>query len=250
MYQKDPIIYIGYDEHEQDAFEVLVHSINKHASKPITILPLRQDKLRAAGLYSRLHYIDADGQLWDSVDGRPFSTQFSFTRFLVPAINQYEGLALYMDCDMLVRSDIWEVFDYCSNPNKAVFTVFHNYQPDDGYKLDNKLQQSYNKKNWSSFVVYNCDHTINLDLTSFDVSRKSGRYLHTFGWLPDPKFFGEIPEKWNWLDHHSSESIDACNVHFTTGGPWFKHWKVKREADMKYADEWLQAFNSIEGMTK
>ena len=83
MYKKDPVIYIGYDEREHDAFEVLVHSIKKHASKPITILPLKQDKLRAAGLYSRLHYTDSDGQCWDSVDGRPFSTQFSFTRFLV-----------------------------------------------------------------------------------------------------------------------------------------------------------------------
>ena len=144
MYKKEPIIYIGYDEHEHDAFEVLVHSIEKHASKPITILPLRQDKLRAAGLYSRLHYTDETGQHWDTVDHRPFSTQFSFTRFLVPAVNQYEGLALFMDCDMLVRSDIWEVFDHCNNPNKAVFTVFHNYQPDDGYKLDNKSTFNFN----------------------------------------------------------------------------------------------------------
>ena len=246
MYKKDPVIYIGYDEREHDAFEVLVHSIKKHASKPITIIPLKQDKLRAAGLYSRLHHTDNDGQFWDSVDGRPFSTQFSFTRFLVPALNQYEGLALFMDCDMLVRSDIWEVFDYCTDPKRAVYTVFHKYNPDKGLKLDNKIQQSYSKKNWSSFVVYNCDHPIHLDLTSFDVSRKSGRYLHTFGWLNQPIYFGEIPEKWNWLDHHSSENIEAKNVHFTTGGPWYTHWKASRDADEKYASEWLSEYNNLQ----
>ncbi|MEK9918228.1 MAG: hypothetical protein VW496_02440, partial [Pelagibacteraceae bacterium] len=88
MFKKEPIIYIGYDEREKDAFEVLVYSIKEHASKPITIIPLKQDKLRAAGLYSRLHYVDENGQSWDSIDGRPFSTEFSFTRFLVPAVNQ------------------------------------------------------------------------------------------------------------------------------------------------------------------
>jgi len=248
MFKKEPIIYIGYDEREKDAFEVLVYSIKEHASKPITIIPLKQDKLRAAGLYSRLHYVDENGQSWDSIDGRPFSTEFSFTRFLVPAVNQYEGWALFMDCDMLVRSDIWELFEEYNNENKAVYTVFHNYSPDDGYKLDNKIQQNYSKKNWSSFMLFNCSHPINLDLTSLDVSRKTGRYLHTFQWLAHPHLFGELKEEWNWLDGHSSEGIDAKNAHFTTGGPWFEHWKPTREADKKYANEWIKTFNKIQGM--
>jgi hypothetical protein len=65
------------------------------------------------GLYRRESEM-IDGQPYDVIDGRPFSTEFSFTRFLVPALNMYEGKALFMDSDMYVRADINELFDICS----------------------------------------------------------------------------------------------------------------------------------------
>ena len=87
--------------------------------------------------------------------------------------------------------------------------------------------------------MFNCGHELNLILTPQEVNTKSGRWLHTFSWLPEKEAdIGTIPEEWNWLDNHSSTDINAKNVHFTTGGPWFKNWGSKRDIDNKYAIEW------------
>jgi hypothetical protein len=239
-YSKDPVVYIGYDAKEHVAFEVLVESIKRTASRPIHIVPIKADKVRAAGLYNRCYRVDENGQYWDISDGRPFSTAFSFSRFLVPALEQYEGWGLFMDCDMMVRSDIWEIFETFNDPDYAVYTVPHSYIPPEGLKLDGKLQQPYPFKNWSSFMLFNCSHPVNLDLSPDNVSRKSGRWMHSFQWLPSNDLIGRIPEEWNWLDDHSDPTITPKNVHFTTGGPWFEHWKPARECDETYAEEWLK----------
>ena len=241
-FKKDPIIYIGYDEREQVAFDMCVASIRENASKPINIIPLRENSLRRAGLYRRSHW-QVDNQKYDNFDGRPFSTSFSFTRFLVPHLNQYEGLALFMDCDMFVRSDIWKVFEKCEEPysglndDYAVYCVHHDYMPNKGKKMDNQIQEPYNRKNWSSFMVFDCGHEGNKRFTVDDVNTKEGRWLHNFKWLNDYEI-GYIPSEWNWLDGFSNEHPEPANVHFTTGGPWFDEWKPSRDVDKKYADEW------------
>ena len=65
------------------------------------------DVLERMGMYNRKHTVQ-NGQMIDDIDGKPFSTEFSFSRFLVPALNMYQGWALYMDCDMYLRTDINE----------------------------------------------------------------------------------------------------------------------------------------------
>ncbi len=94
-------------------------------------------------------------------------------------------------------------------------------------------------KNWSSLIMFNCGHSENRKLTPEVVNTQTGRWLHGFGWLPDKEAdIGRIPEEWNWLDGHSPEDMDAKNVHFTTGGPWFKDWRPRGEVEGKYAVEW------------
>ena len=105
--------------------------------------------------------------------------------------------------------------------------------------MDGKEQHIYPRKNWSSLIMFNCGHELNQKLTPQEVNTKSGRWLHTFQWLPEKEAdIGSIPEEWNWLDNHSSSDLNAKNVHFTTGGPWFKNWGSKRDIDNKYAIEW------------
>ena len=103
--------------------------------------------------------------------------------------------------------------------------------------MDNQIQSNYNRKNWSSFVLWNCEHPANKRLTIEDVNTKSGRWLHNFSWLED-KEIGSIHPKWDFLDGWTDENINPCNVHFTTGGPWFEDWKPKRLCDAHYAGEW------------
>tara|TARA_R110000765_G_scaffold325720_3_gene417154 strand:+ start:16071 stop:16811 length:741 start_codon:yes stop_codon:yes gene_type:complete len=232
-------VYIGYDPIEQEAYEVMVHSIDKHTKQGcgINIVPLIRSKLEKEGLYSR-KYVNKDGQRYDIIDGRPFSTQFSFSRFLTPHIHK-KGWALYMDCDMYLRADLNELFEEYSNDSKALMVIKHDYSPTSSRKMDNQVQENYNRKNWSSVMLFNCDHPANSKLTVADVNEKDGRWLHNFGWLEDNEI-GEIHEEWNWLDSWSSATIDAKNVHFTTGGPMFSDWTGRGAADVVYANEWVQ----------
>lgn len=250
-------IYIGYDPREHIAVRVLMDSIQEHASRPLNVVTINQQALRRIGLYRRAPHVDStcwaaepSNVMMDGFDGRPASTEFSFSRFLAPFLNQLEGFALFMDCDMYFRTDPCELFDTFATPDApAIQVVQHQY--DDGGKLQTKLygcpQTQYTRKNWSSVVLWNCGHPAHANFTVDDVNTKEGNWLHNFRWLPDEQI-GALPEAWNWLDGHSDQSIDAKNVHFTTGGPWFSKeaglgydtWTPHRDgADALYAREWL-----------
>lgn len=239
---KMPTIYIGYDPKEDIYYRALKASIEKHASRSYNIVPLVQKELRRAGLYWRGSEWNNGNQL-DMFDEKPFSTQFSFTRFLVPFLQQSSGLALFMDCDMFVRSDITEVFDRF-NTSLPLACVKHNHNPTEETKFGGeRLQTQYNRKNWSSFVLWNCDHKDHRELTIGDVNTKPGSWLHAFSWLEEE--IGSIPEEWNWLDGHSRENINPKNVHFTTGGPIWPHWVPTRNIDALHADEFKRFLETV-----
>ena len=237
-------IYIGYDSREAIAYDVLKESILDHTSEPVNIIPLYKEDLRKINMYRRSSYMK-DNNHYDTIDHKPFSTDFSFTRFLVPFLNRLSGYALFMDCDMLVRSDISKVFDYAKQgEDKAIWCVKHKHIPNTPTKMDDKIQTVYSRKNWSSFVLWNCSHEGNKNLTIDDVNLKTGWYLHNFKWLVDDEI-GELPTEWNWLDGYSPEEIEAKNVHFTSGGPWFRSWKPTTSSDAKYALEWTVLYDGI-----
>ena len=245
-----PTIYVGYDPREDLAYNVLKHSAHKHASGPLNVYPIKQDLLRRTGLYRRAWQLgssslpsptnDQDIQHRDIFDGKPFATDFSFSRFLVPFLHRLEGWALFMDCDMFFRSDPLELFEKYNDPKYAIYCVKHDYAPTEKIKMYGNEQYQYSRKNWSSVVMFNCDHNGHKNYTVDDVSTKPGLWLHNFIWLED-KDIGELPEEWNWLDGHSPASLDAKNVHFTRGGPWFRGavWEPINEQDELYAQEWL-----------
>lgn len=168
----------------------------------------------------------------DQFDGRPFSTDFAFTRFLVPALMslwQRSGPALFVDCDFLFREDIANLF-MLFDPSKTIQVVQHRYEPLETVKMDGQVQQVYPRKNWSSLILWNCDKA---HLPVSVVNGWSGRKLHGFDWVTDGQI-GNLPEEWNWLEGHSSPRLDPHAVHFTRGGPWFEEWQ-----NVAYANEWL-----------
>ena len=243
--EKINTVFIGYDPREKIAATVLEFLIRENSPKPINVKLLRKDILEKMGLYYRKH-TTVNEQDIDSIDMRPFSTEFSFSRFLVPALMMYEGWALYMDCDMYLRTDINELFEEYDSDFYPVYCVKHDYNPTDAYKMDGKQQSKYPRKNWSSFMLWNCGHELNRKLTPREVNTQPGSYLHQFQWLPDKdSALGTIHEEWNWLDGHSDEEIKPKNVHFTTGGPWFRGWGSNRATDGLYASEWNQDYSFL-----
>lgn len=224
-------VFIGYDPREDLAFEVCKFSI-KRRTGPLEVFALKQEQLRMQGLYTR-PWVKHGNQLKDLLSDAPMSTEFSNTRWLTPFLSS-EKWSLFMDPDMLVLADIKAVFDQADD-RYAVMCVKHQHNPSDKTKMDGCLQTQYNRKNWSSFMLFNKEHPANARLTLDLINSVPGRDLHRFCWLQDEDI-GALDEGWNWLEGHSSPDVlPIHNIHFTRGGPWFENWQ-----DVAYADIWKQ----------
>lgn len=225
-------IFIGYDSRESEAYHVCVRSILQHSSIPVRIFALDEHYLRSAGLFWRPQRKHGPGHGVDLMDGKPFSTEFSFTRFLLPWL-QDGGWAIFVDLDFLFRADIAELFDL-RDKSKALMCVHHDYRPDETIKMDGVAQERYQRKNWSSLMMWNLTHEAHEALGIKDVNERPGSWLHRFQWLPD-ELIGEIPLEWNWLAGYSDPAVEPKAVHFTLGGPWMSQY-----ANVPFADEWRQ----------
>lgn len=211
-------IFIGYDSREPVAFSVLAQSIIARATQPVSIHPLALNHLRR--IYTRVQ---------ESTE----STEFSLTRFLVPYLCDYDGIAIFMDCDMLCRVDIGDVMLHVmADPRRAVWCCQHDYQPKSGVKFLGQRQLAYPRKNWSSFMVFDCARCTSL--TPEYVNKSTGLMLHRFWWTNDDQI-GALPLEWNWLVGEYDKNPDAKILHYTLGGPWFDGYE-----QCDYADEWRQ----------
>ena len=235
---KSRIIYIGFEPREATAFAVACNSIRRRLTQPIRIVGLELTQLREMGMYWRDHGLvtnnDGTTQMWDRVSDAPIATEFSNSRFLVPHLAG-DGLAMFADCDILVRQDIRKLFDIAeADPTKAVHVVKHDYVPKDHIKMDNQIQTRYPRKLWSSVMVFDCDHPANKNLYVNDVNNLAGRDLHRFCWLEDSQI-GALPESWNWIPDHSPHDVQPAIVHYTEGGPWLEKYE-----SAPFAAEWSE----------
>ena len=222
-------IFVGYDSREAEAFDVCRFSLLARSSIPLRIQPLGQPE----GLYRRTWHMES-GQRVDDRDGRPFSTEFAFSRFLVPAIMNGSGWALYCDCDFLFLDDVAQLIEL-RDSRFAVQCVKHQHEPRPSLKIFGSAQVAYPRKNWSSLVLWNCAHPANRALTVDAVNSQPGRWLHGFSWLKDEDI-GALPEVWNWLSGWSSPDIAPKAVHYTGGGPWVDDCRAVPLADLWLAE--------------
>jgi len=214
-------VFVGWDSREDIAYQVCKHSILTR-TPDAEVIPIKQDEMRKRGLYTR------------PVD-KLASTEFTFTRFLIPELCNYTGWALFIDCDIILTTDIAELFAQADD-RYAVMCVHHDYTPKEGVKMDGQKQTVYPRKNWSSVMLINCGHPDNQALTADAVNNPelTGAHFHRFSWLEDDKI-GGISHEWNWLVGVYSEPEDGSPklIHYTEGGPWFENY-----ADCGYADLW------------
>ena len=105
--------------------------------------------------------------------------------------------------------------------------------------MDGKTQSLYPRKNWSSMVLWNCEHPSNKQVIPSMVNNETGKFMHRFSWLKDEEI-GQISHEWNWLEGWYKEPQDGKPkaIHFTEGGPWFKNCQ-----DVDYADLWIATAN-------
>jgi lipopolysaccharide biosynthesis glycosyltransferase len=220
-------LFIGYDPREAIAFSVLAHSIHLRASEPVRVAPLMLSELQ--GVFTR--------------ERHPLqSTDFAFTRFLVPHLSGYRGWSLFTDCDMLVLDDIaklWRLRD----DRYAVMAVKHDHRPRESVKFLAQPQTQYPNKNWSSVMLFNNARCT--ALTPEYVNRASGLELHQFKWLESEALIGELPHRWNHLVGYDAPSRDVSLVHYTLGGPYFDEYR-----NCEFADEWRQELQRMLGCTQ
>lgn len=223
-------VYLGYDPREDAAYQVARNSIWKRTKEPLNIYPLRLNHLP---MLTR-PIEKRDGKLWCPISEAPMSTEFAISRFCVPFL-QESGWALFADCDILCHEDITNLFEL-ADPRYAIMVVKHKFGA--GYsnqKMDGQIQTSYNRKNWSSVVLWNLDHAANKKFHIEHLNTWPGRDLHAFKWLEDSEI-GELPQKWNWLINVTPGRPEREGIwHYTLGLPIFENY-MKRDS---YDYEWL-----------
>jgi lipopolysaccharide biosynthesis glycosyltransferase len=207
-------IFIGYDPREAVAYHTCANSIIRHASKPVAIIPLALNLIED---YTETH-----------TDG---SNQFIYSRFLVPHLMDYTGHAIFIDGDMIVRSDIAELWQW-RHKQYDVQVVKHNYETCMTEKYLGSKNENYPRKNWSSVIIWNCESPANKQLTPEFVQRSTGAELHRFTWIRDEQI-GDLPAEWNWLPDEYGPNINADLLHYTLGAPCFHDF-----ATTPMADEW------------
>jgi len=216
-------IFIGYDNREKIAYHVLSKSIIENSSIPVTITPIKLENLK---------------KFYKRKKGLKDSTEFSISRFLTPYLSNYEGYSLFLDCDFIVKGDIAQLLAIIKkDKNKALWCVKHNHNPKEIRKFLGEKQLKYNKKNWSSFVIYNNSKC--KILSSSFVSKANGLYLHQFKWTKD-SLIGSLPSSWNVLVGYQKIPTKFNALHYTKGGPYFKEFRSSPEA--KY---WLNHYKDL-----
>lgn len=215
-------IFIGFDSRETVAYHVLCQSILARSSRPVSFTPIALKNLE--GVFQR--------------ETHPLqSTQFSFSRFLVPWMSGYEGWSLFMDCDMICREDIARLFE-CCDENYAVMVAKHVHIPREETKFLGAKQSKYEKKNWSSVMLFN--NAKCRALTPEYVNTATGLELHQFKWLEGDHLIGEFDKKWNHLVDYNEPNPNAAIVHYTLGGPYFEAYK-----GCEFSREWEEEFQEM-----
>jgi lipopolysaccharide biosynthesis glycosyltransferase len=215
-------IFIGYDSKEKIAYHVLSESILRNSTEPVKITPVFLKNIK---------------NFFQRERNQISSTEFSFSRFVVPYLMNYEGWGLFMDCDMLMQADIAELWKL-REPKYAVQLCKHDYIPKNKNKFLNQSQTIYEKKNWSSFMLMNSEKC--KKLTPEYINIASGLELHQFKWLESESLIGSLPLEWNWLVGEYPYKENVKNIHYTEGGPYFK-----KSSNCDYAKDWFHLYKDI-----
>ena len=209
--------FLGHDPVETGTYHVMSNSLIRHSSMPISISPVSLKNLE--GILTR--------------DRHPLqSNDFAFSRFLVPWMCNFEGWAVFSDCDMIVKDDpakLWALRD----DRFAVKVVKHNHIPSEEVKYLGTTQTKYPRKNWSSVVLWNCAHPSVRCLDPAFVNTADGLHLHQFRFLQDGEI-GDLPKTWNHLVGYDEYNNNSKLIHYTTGGPYFDEYK-----NCDYHQDWF-----------
>ena len=220
-------IVVGFDQKESVAYHTFVQSVIENSTIPTRFMPLNIGSLTN---YKETH---KDG-----------SNDFIYSRFLVPYLMNFDGWAIYADGDMVCLEDIKKLWDL-RDDKFAVQVVKHDYKTKIKTKYWGNKNEDYPRKNWSSLILWNCNHVSHKILTPKFIQQKTGAFLHRFSWIKDEEI-GEVEKEWNWLAMEYEEKNDINLIHYTIGTPCFEEYQNK-----SLSSYWKKSFlNILDGYYK
>lgn len=185
-------VFIGFDPRQTISYTVLAHSIATRSSSPISITPLILEQLPIA---------------------RCGLTPFTYSRFLVPYLCDYDGWALFLDADMLLNDDISKLFNMA----------------DDRYSV--MVAKNEKKFEWASAILFNCSKCKILTPEYIETADR----MHVFDWL-DSADIGCLPPEWNYLVGYDKGIENPSLIHFTQGVPIFKETECS-----EFSEKWIRS---------
>jgi lipopolysaccharide biosynthesis glycosyltransferase len=215
-------VVIGYDNEIPLLAHTATHSLLEHSTVPL-----------------RIHYLNKRNMktIWMRPRGVYDSTEFSNSRFLVPYLYDYTGWTLFVDSDVIFKTDIAELFSL-RNDDYAVMCVKHNQKINSDRKFLNRKQEAYDFKNWSSLMLFNNEKCKNLSLEY--VNTAPGLDLHQFKWI-DHDLIGSLPLSWNYLVDNDNQIDGPPNmIHYTDGSPCYKETQ-----SCEYNIDWFNTYNAM-----
>ena len=192
-------VFVGVDKRQPIAFQVLAHSIYTRCSVPVSITPLKIDTLpiKRIGL-----------------------TEFTFSRYLVPWLCDYQGTGIFLDADMLVLGDLFDLYKEAS------------------FSADVSVVKNRAKFEWASMMVFNnarCER-----LTPEYIQDPKNK-IYNFNWANS---VGEISKDWNHCIGYDEPNPNAKLVHFTQGIPCFPETE-KCEFSFEWRKEYKMANSTV-----
>ena len=187
-----------------------------------TVQPIKLDELRrAAGLFARGRSARLD--------------RVHLLAFLHAGARRLQGWALFCDCDFLLARRYRRA--RCNMPRtpKAVYCVQHDYRPKETIKMDGAVQTIYPRKNWSSLMLFNCDHPSRAEAHARTRQPRERRLSapHAMGRGRGDRRAAGRPGTGSKAGTKSRRAGTPNAVHFTRGGPWFEKWQ-----NVDYGDLW------------
>lgn len=207
-------IYIGYDSNHNNLEEICKRSLEFNIKKSIGGGHL----VDYSTFNPEIKFLDVS-KIPEYT--RPYenqSTWFTYSRFLIPYLENYEGFSLFIDDDFIFQKNPLTMFYYL-NPDDAVACIQYPQMKHDETKFDGEVNIDYPCKLWSSMMFFNNGHPDCKKLTPEVVNTWTGAQLHQFEWTDK---ISKIPEKYIFVEGYDDPEVkwDYTGIHYTRGGPW------------------------------
>lgn len=188
-------VYVGTDRSQLLAVSVLEHSIKRHTTAKVEVIPMLDLPVPTPK---------------DPRNGQ--RTGFSYSRFCIPKLAGYKGKAIYMDADMLVFRDIRELWDIPFDGAKVVIQQEVKFEEN----TTQKAGAPKKRKKQCAVMLLDCDRLdwdIEKIVSDFD-SEKYGyeELMYDLCILDEPDVKYGVPFEWNSLEHYDS---DTRLLHYT-----------------------------------